>query len=397
MRKLLTGFCLCAMCSGAQTTDSLFVYDILMGQLQRLGPVAVDTTLVSGCTSTYTGSLPGTSPITHSLPVTNVIPNGTFTYPQPAAGFFDTEDYPLRTTVKIISFQNGIAEYCTGNLVGEDLMVSLGFCFLKQDPGFLISYPDSVQVLPAFNNGVIPVNIGPSRGRRLYFEKSSQTTVKSILLQLDKPIGAKTGWLGVAFEPDTFYFGRVFHKFSYPAVTSPFDSTKVYNGDTMYYEYGQVQVTSSGPWLACQGSSGVPGQGGSGLLYEGPGGFGTHGAGAFSSGFMHIRNYSEEYFILEYVKTHFVTGLPEIRSGSGLVSVYPNPCQQAAIVDLGLTAQNAVITLINSVGKLVWQSETKNVRQVAIPCSILDSGIYMILAGADGRTLRGKLLVAARP
>jgi len=69
------------------------------------------------------------------------------------------------------------------------------------------------------------------------------------LIKLDKELGNETGWMGIAFSnDDSFFKNNVFHKFSYPAMVDAHDSTRVYNGDTLYYNYG-IPGTVNNTWL----------------------------------------------------------------------------------------------------------------------------------------------------
>ena len=61
------------------------------------------------------------------------------------------------------------------------------------------------------------------------------------IIKLREPIGLKTGWAGIAFASNDIYFqNKVLHKFSYPGIVDPSDSSRVFNGDTMSYNYGTV-------------------------------------------------------------------------------------------------------------------------------------------------------------
>ena len=65
-----------------------------------------------------------------------------------------------------------------------------------------------------------------------------------------------------------YYHGKTFHKLSYPAVVDPFDTSKVYNGDTLYYQSGQVNNYQHNYMkLGSQNAWGVPGQSGSSIFY----------------------------------------------------------------------------------------------------------------------------------
>ena len=154
---------------------------------------------------------------------------------------------------------------------GEIIHTSNGGTWASQNSTTQNWLYDSLLIAPAYDNGSYQPSLPNSVVEKYYVFKSYYNHSANddiALLQLREPVGQQVGWIGIAFSSDPSYFSnKVFHKLSYPAVPNPNNPSQVYNGDTLYYNYGYIDVINSFLGINSHDAYGVPGQSGSSLFY----------------------------------------------------------------------------------------------------------------------------------
>ncbi len=210
-----------------------------------------------------------------SVPESNLIEFSRFTRLTKASNFANREDYPIRTTVKILMYSSGSAFSCTGQMVSPHLVLTAGHCVVNFHTR-LLSH-DSIQIVTLFEHGKLLPAGTRSKVSNAYLFKTfiDRTYIKGkgskdiALLELEEPIGDFLGYVGIGIRSDVkFYKTQLFHKWSYPAIPNPLNPAEVYNGDTLYYNYGLIDTLQlRGLGLPNGIPHGAPGQSGSGYLY----------------------------------------------------------------------------------------------------------------------------------
>jgi V8-like Glu-specific endopeptidase len=152
------------------------------------------------------------------------------------------EDYPYRRSVKMFFRQGGIGYVCSGTLIDPLHVITAGHCVHEGSGG---SWSSNVVIAPAYENGSRP--FGDAAAAQLHswtgWTVSGDWDDDIGIIDLDRPVGALTGWHGYGYSNDCSYFTSVtWHHDGYPAA-SP------YNGQYMY--------TQSGDFDACETSGGV--------------------------------------------------------------------------------------------------------------------------------------------
>jgi V8-like Glu-specific endopeptidase len=318
-------------------TDSIVLYDVYEKTTIKLPPAVIDTTTNSDRTPANGGSLPNTATLLSAMPPANSFPGCNFSDLTRASSLFNLSYYPLRCAVTFNKYKNGfLTRLCTGMMVGSEFVVSAGHCFY--DSQTLSPEYDSIIVLPAFDNGVPNNNLPLARVTKMYYLQSSYfgDEKDAVLLQLDHPIGEQLGWIGLAYEEldqadANFYQDKVFHKLSYPGVVSPWDSTKVYNGDTMYYNYGEITYlwNPNSTYLGVNSSSAqaIPGMSGSSLFHLENDKYFTFGIGIWSNYYSHNRFYNNLYFAFKKIVEVYTTSVGS-QSEVSSVRMFPNPMSE---------------------------------------------------------------------
>ena len=144
----------------------------------------------------------------------------------------DPSPYPWRTTVKMYGSNANGGFVCSGTLIHPKYVLTAGHCVYDHQNG--AGWANSMTVVPAYADGVRPY--GSSEA--VYFTSFSGWTVNQdfnfdlAIVELDRPIGTLTGWLGYGWNSNNSYFsGLTMNNASYPA-ESPFD------GQTMFFRSG---------------------------------------------------------------------------------------------------------------------------------------------------------------
>jgi hypothetical protein len=165
------------------------------------------------------------------------------------------------------------------------------------------------------------------------------------LIELREPLGLAVGWAGIGFdESDSFFESNVFHKLSYPTGSPFLDTTLVYDGRTLYYNYGTLDLVTDN-WLGF-GQVGVPGQSGSGLFHWDNPSCTVYGTLSTAWQSKHIRFSSGMYqtlaAVIDSVSTTFFAEydrpIPAL-----LWTPAPNPFREETSIAFGLPTSAAVI------------------------------------------------------
>jgi V8-like Glu-specific endopeptidase len=147
------------------------------------------------------------------------------------------EAHPWRVNVKLYLTFPGPKYYVgSGVLVDSKHVLTAGHCVYYNG-----AWATSIVVVPAYENLVRPY--GDASAVQLHswtgWTNDGNFDHDIGLIDLDRPIGALTGWHGYGYNDSPgFYTGNTFHNPGYPAA-SP------YNGQYMYYWYGNFDSTDT--------------------------------------------------------------------------------------------------------------------------------------------------------
>ncbi|HDD24148.1 MAG TPA: trypsin-like serine protease, partial [Chloroflexi bacterium] len=170
------------------------------------------------------------------------------------------EDYPWCVNVKLYMRWGSTWYVGSGVLIDPLHVLTAGHCVHEGSGG---AWADEVIVVPAYENGVRPY--GDARAVNLYswtgWTQDGNFDHDMGLIQLDRPVGALTGWHGYGYNADCSFYtdpSRTWYNPGYPAEYP-------YTGEYMYWWYGYFdQCETYGAWFN-QHSYG--GQSGSGAYY----------------------------------------------------------------------------------------------------------------------------------
>ena len=365
--------------------DTIIVYDVPTQTIDTILAVSFDTTATFDNTPSSIGSFGSQVPLSLTPPIVNLFSGSNFSDIERAELFHTVTDYPIRTAIKLFGWLNDtLGHGCSAIMVGENLVLTAAHCIQSlttQDWIF-----DSILVAPAYDNGTIQPTLPTSMVDKYYVFKSFyyHTAFDDIaLLQLRQPIGQQIGWAGIAFSSDTSYFsGKVFHKFSYPNVVSPFDSTKVYNGDTLYYNYGYIEIVpSNNLGVNSLEALGIPGQSGSSFLYTDNFDYYSFGVFTFSSNYRHYQITRDVFYQFKNIMDNYAVAIQDNVAYDNSIKVYPNPTTGVFSV---VNATGDEIKIYDLFGRKVLECTGPEVDMRGY-----SKGIYVWSTG----TARGKVVI----
>ena len=376
--------------------DTVIEYNLETLSVIEIFPVPIDTSIHFENTAFSVGLLGNQILLNLSPPTTNLFPGTNFCDIERAAKFHDVTSFPFRTAIKLFGWKDDTLHHnCSGIMVSENFVLTSAHClysFVTQSWQY-----DSMHVWPGYDNGIPNEQLPASTVEKIYVFKSFLNKPLSndiALLKLKKPIGQQIGWIGIAFSEDTIFFSeKVIHKLSYPSAPNPINPSLVYNGDTLYYNYGWIDVI--GPYLGLMSTSavGIPGQSGSSLFYTDNTEYYSFGVFSFASQYKHYQFTNKSYSQFKSIILTNPSGIFET-DVKNFLKISPNPAGKFCYVESTEPVHSGMTLQIMDVyGRVKMMSGNISTNRVRVDLENLKSGIYFINVLINNNVHSGSKLI----
>ena len=359
---------------------TMLVFDLANGTLDSISNISIDTSIQFDNTPFYIGDFnSNVQLLEQDAPVENVYPNTQFTYKKKAALDFELNSYPIRTSVKIFYIENGVLNnLCSGSFISKKHILTAAHCLSEINTNTLLL--DSIVVCPVYDNGNTNPNFTCTNASKVYFFKDWVVAGEDFaILELEEPLGMLTGWISIGFdETNNQFTDDIFYKFTYPSIfIPPIDSTE-YNGDTLYYNYGKIDIIDD-YFIGVSNTSGIVGESGSSLIrvlnneqYI------SHGVLTYSNNLRHSKITREIFYFLQHViEDDIVLNTNDLDTEAEL-RVFPNPTNGIFQIENLSENEPANIYIYDLLGRTVY-FKNHFVAGQQINISSLASGQYFIM------------------
>lgn len=366
----------------------IIAYDVKTKSKSIWNPTHVNTSVSNDQTPSFKGLLnSNTTNLPLAKPTANLIESTTFTQKTLVQNTYNVTDYPIRTTIKLIIEDEGeLFHSCSAVMISSRHALTAAHCFIDAaNPNEVLF--DNILAYAMFDNGEQQDELNSAQVQKIYFFKDweSFNGEDMMILELDAPIGEKTGWLGIGFNNDnTFFENNNFHKFSYPG-EQIFEDETAYNGDTLYYTYGQLGFRQNSTYNDVMLSvpdynEARPGESGSSIIYtNNEDEYTTYGVLNYLSDFKHSRIQPWQFYNIEAIIRESTRPIEPPQVNHTLFEVFPNPTVDFVNIKFKDLTQEYTVIVYDSKGlKVDFVDIPKGQLNARIDLSNKPSGMYSI-------------------
>lgn len=383
---------------------NLVTYDVRTHEKSIWQPVDFNATNHTGETTFFEGNYNvNTTNLPLNQPVSNLYERTNFTQKAKVQDNYNLADYPIRAVIKLVIHDNGESFHsCSAMMISRRHVLTAAHCFIDMaNPNEVLF--DSIFAYPTFDNGQNQTNIPAAQVQRIYFFENWQSGngEDMMILELDKPIGERTGWLGIGYNDDNSFFeNNNFHKLSYPG-EQLFDDEVSYNGDTLYYAFGQLgfqvnQANNQTTLYVPNYNAARPGESGSSIFYtNNESNYTIYGVLNYLNNFKHSRIQDWQFYAIEEIIQNDVVEVAAMDWRHN-ITIYPNPTTDFVKLKFESFTDDFTVFVLDETGRQVKYTEVASGQlETELDFRNLPTGIYYLNI-FDGEKVISKQVMKAK-
>lgn len=363
-------------------------YDMNTKQIDTIN-IDINTNKPDEKTSFFVGHLNNTiANLNENTPTEHLAEGSLYTLKFLADEHYTTSDFPIRTSVRLNHIsKDSLQSFCSGSLVGPNLVLTAAHCISSSFGSEFTFYEGNYFATPIYNNGSVSNQLYGGRISKILVPIIDQKIYDIAMLVLDDPIGISAGWLGIGYqEQDESLLSHIYYKFSYPAKSNFLGNGILYNGDTLFFNYGKLDYISE-RHIGVNYGKGIPGESGSSLFsVKFNKDYTSYGVFSIHAKYSHTRITKPIYLAFK----HYIQRIELPVKKEGFL-FFPNPVTNNIFLYSVSKSKFNSINILNLQGKLMFTSKTYN-DQNGINLDFLSTGIYLIECKIDGESFVKKMI-----